>query len=98
MNFYGWRKHLFAPGVPGRMAKGEKLPPQCVGLKFFNVFGPNEYHKGNMMSVLARRFDDGKSGRKVQLCKPHRGGIADGDQRRGFVYVDDVVRVMMWLL
>ena len=66
--------------------------------QFFNVFGPNEYHKGTMMSVLARRFDDVKAGRPVQLFKSHREGIADGDQRRDFIYVDDVVRVMMWLL
>ena len=98
MNLYGWSKHLFDMVVAERMAKREKLPPQCVGLKFFNVFGPNEYHKGSMMSVLARRFDDVKSGRKVQLFKSHREGIADGDQRRDFIYVDDVVRVMMWLL
>jgi ADP-L-glycero-D-manno-heptose 6-epimerase len=50
------------------------------------------------MSVLARRFDDVKAGRPVQLFKSHREGIADGDQRRDFIYVDDVVRVMMWLL
>ena len=62
------------------------------------MFGPNEYHKGTMMSVLARRFDDIKAGRPVQLFKSHRDGIADGDQRRDFIYVDDVVRVMMWLL
>ena len=62
------------------------------------MFGPNEYHKGTMMSVLARRFDDIKAGRVVQLFKSHRDGIADGDQRRDFIYVDDVVRVMMWLL
>ena len=62
------------------------------------MFGPNEYHKGTMMSVLARRFDDIKAGRPVQLFKSHREGIADGDQRRDFIYVDDVVRVMMWLL
>ena len=74
------------------------MPPQWAGLKFFNVFGPNEYHKGTMMSVLARRFDDVKAGRPVQLFKSHREGIADGDQRRDFIYVDDVVRVMMWLL
>ena len=51
-----------------------------------------------MMSVLARRFADIKAGRPVQLFKSHREGIADGDQRRDFIYVDDVVRVMMWLL
>ncbi|WP_454620073.1 ADP-glyceromanno-heptose 6-epimerase [Bradyrhizobium cenepequi] len=98
MNLYGWSKHLFDLAVVERAARGEKLPPQWAGLKFFNVFGPNEYHKGTMMSVLARRFDDIKAGRVVQLFKSHRDGIADGDQRRDFIYVDDTVRVMMWLL
>jgi ADP-L-glycero-D-manno-heptose 6-epimerase len=98
MNLYGWSKHLFDMAVAERAARGDKLPPQWVGLKFFNVFGPNEYHKGAMMSVLARRFDDIKAGRPVQLFKSHREGIADGDQRRDFIYVDDAVRVMMWLL
>jgi ADP-L-glycero-D-manno-heptose 6-epimerase len=98
MNLYGWSKHLFDMAVVERAARREKLPPQWAGLKFFNVFGPNEYHKGSMMSVLARRFDDIKAGRPVQLFKSHREGIADGDQRRDFIYVDDAVRVMMWLL
>jgi ADP-L-glycero-D-manno-heptose 6-epimerase len=98
MNLYGWSKHLFDMAVAERAARGEKLPPQYVGLKFFNVFGPNEYHKGTMMSVLTRRFDDIKAGRVVQLFKSHRNGIEDGDQRRDFIHVDDVVRVMMWLL
>ena len=98
MNLYGWSKHLFDMAVAERAARGERLPPQWAGLKFFNVFGPNEYHKGTMMSVLARRFDDVKAGRPVQLFKSHREGIADGDQRRDFIYVDDVVRVIMWLL
>jgi len=98
MNLYGWRKHLFDMAVVGRAERREKLPPQWAGLKFFNVFGPNEYHKGSMMSVLARRFDDIRSGRAVQLFKSHRNGIADGDQRRDFIYVDDTVRVMLWLL
>jgi ADP-L-glycero-D-manno-heptose 6-epimerase len=98
MNLYGWSKHLFDMAVAERVARGDKLPPQWAGLKFFNVFGPNEYHKGTMMSVLARRFEDIKAGRPVQLFKSHREGIADGDQRRDFIYVDDVVRVMMWLL
>lgn len=98
MNLYGWSKHLFDMAVVARAEKGEKLPPQWAGLKFFNVFGANEYHKGSMASVLARRFDDIKCGRPVQLFKSHRDGIADGDQRRDFIYVDDVVRVMVWLL
>ena len=98
MNLYGWSKHQFDMAVAERAARGERLPPQWAGLKFFNVFGPNEYHKGAMMSVLARRFDDIKAGRAVQLFKSHRNGIADGDQRRDFIYVDDVVRVILWLL
>src|ERR1700736_4479671 len=98
MNLYGWSKHLFDMAVAERAARGERLPPQWAGLKFFNVFGPNEYHKGTMMSVLARRFDDIKAGRAVALFKSHRDGIADGDQRRDFIYVDNVVRVMMWLM
>jgi ADP-L-glycero-D-manno-heptose 6-epimerase len=98
MNLYGWSKHLFDMTVAARAERGDRLPPQWAGLKFFNVFGPNEYHKGTMMSVLARRFDDLRAGRAVQLFKSHRDGIADGDQRRDFIYVDDAVRVMMWLL
>jgi ADP-L-glycero-D-manno-heptose 6-epimerase len=84
--------------VMERASRGEKLPPQCAGLKFFNVFGPNEYHKCTMMSVLARRFGDIKAGRTIELFKSHREGIADGDQRRDFIYVEDVIRVVMWLL
>lgn len=98
MNLYGWSKHLFDMAVAERVARGEKLPPQYAGLKFFNVFGPNEYHKGSMMSVLTKRFDDIKAGRTIELFRSHRDGIADGDQRRDFIYVEDVVRVMMWLL
>jgi ADP-L-glycero-D-manno-heptose 6-epimerase len=98
MNLYGWSKHLFDLAVAERVARAEKLPPQWVGLKFFNVFGPNEYHKGSMASVLARRFGDVRDGRVVQLFKSHREGIADGDQRRDFIYIDDVVRVVLWLL
>jgi len=98
MNLYGWSKHLFDMAVVERASRASMLPPQWAGLKFFNVFGPNEYHKGPMMSVLARRFDDIKAGRSVELFKSHRDGIADGDQRRDFISVDDVVRVVMWLL
>ena len=98
MNLYGWSKKLFDLLVAERATRGEKLPPHWAGLRFFNVFGPNEYHKGSMMNVLAKRFDELKAGRPVQLFKSHRDGIADGDQRRDFIYVDDVTRVIMWLL
>ena len=68
------------------------------GLKFFNVYGPNEYHKGHMASVLAKVFDEAKAGKPVRLFKSHREGIADGDQRRDFIYVDDAIAVLRWLL
>jgi ADP-L-glycero-D-manno-heptose 6-epimerase len=98
MNLYGWSKHLFDQALVDRFTKKEKLPPQWAGLKFFNVFGPNEYHKGEMMSLVAKRFDDAKAGRTVRLFKSHRPGIEDGDQRRDFIYVDDVVAVVRWLI
>ena len=98
MNLYGWSKQLFDLLVAERVRQGVGMPPQWAGLKFFNVFGPNEYHKGAMMSVLARRFDEIRSGASVQLFKSHRPGIADGDQQRDFIYVEDVVRVILWLL
>jgi ADP-L-glycero-D-manno-heptose 6-epimerase len=98
MNLYGWSKHLFDLALLARAAKKQPLPPQWVGLKFFNVFGPNEYHKAEMMSVLCKVFDRAKAGAPVRLFKSHRPGIADGDQRRDFIYVDDVIAVVHWLL
>ena len=98
MNLYGWSKHLFDLAVAERFAKRAKLPPQWAGLKFFNVFGPNEYHKGAMASVLARVFDEAKQGRAVRLFKSHRAGVADGEQQRDFIYVDDAIAVVRWLL
>ncbi len=98
MNLYGWSKHLFDLVVAERNAKRERLPPQWAGLKFFNVFGPNEYHKGAMASVLCRSFDGAKAGAPVRLFKSHRQGVADGDQKRDFIYVDDAVAVTRWLL
>ncbi len=98
MNLYGWSKHLFDLAMVDRVVKTEKLPPQWCGLKFFNVFGPNEYHKGDMMSLVAKRFDDAKAGRTVRLFKSHKPGIEDGDQHRDFIYVDDAVAVVRWLL
>jgi ADP-L-glycero-D-manno-heptose 6-epimerase len=98
MNLYGWSKQQFDLAVVDRFTKKEKLPPQWAGLKFFNVFGPNEYHKGAMASVLARVFEGAKAGQTVKLFKSHKQGIADGDQRRDFIYVDDAIAVVRWLL
>ena len=98
MNLYGWSKHLFDLAVVERAARKDKLPPQWVGLKFFNVFGPNEYHKEEMMSLVAKRFPEAKAGRPVRLFKSHRSGIGDGEQKRDFIYVDDAVSVVHWLI
>jgi ADP-L-glycero-D-manno-heptose 6-epimerase len=98
MNLYGWSKHLFDRALAERHFRGDKLPPRWAGLKFFNVYGPNEYHKGHMMSVLAKVFDRAKAGEPVKLFKSHREGIADGEQRRDFIYVEDTVNVLRWAL
>ena len=98
LNLYGWSKHVFDLAVVDRYVKKEKLPPHWVGLKFFNVYGPNEYHKGHMASVLAKVFDMARSGQPVRLFKSHREGIADGEQRRDFIYIDDAISVLRWLL
>src|SRR6202035_4131573 len=98
MNLYGWSKHVFDLAVVERVARKDKVPPQWAGLKFFNVFGPNEYHKGDMMSLVAKRFDEAKAGGPIQLFKSHRAGVADGEQKRDFIYVDDAVAVVRWLM
>jgi ADP-L-glycero-D-manno-heptose 6-epimerase len=98
LNLYGWSKHLFDLTLAERASSGAALPPQWAGLKFFNVYGPNEYHKGEMMSLVAKRFDEARAGVPVRLFKSHREGIGDGEQKRDFIYVDDAVAVVMWLL
>ena len=98
MNLYGWSKHMFDLAMVDRYTKKEKLPPQWAGMKFFNVFGPNEYHKDKMASVLSRVFDQAKAGQVVRLFKSHKQDVEDGDQRRDFIYVDDAIAVTRWLL
>lgn len=98
LNLYGWTKHQFDLVVAERRLSGLPLPPKCIGLKFFNVFGQNEYHKAQMMSVLAKNYEPVCNGSPVRLFKSHREGIADGEQRRDFVYVNDVVDVVLWSL
>ena len=96
LNAYGWSKALFDVHAV-RAAQRGGAPPQWVGLKFFNVYGPNEAHKGSMKSVVAQIWPDVARGRMVQLFKSHRPDVADGGQLRDFVYVRDVVDVIAWL-
>ena len=98
LNPYGWSKALFDRWAAREEAEGRLLPPQHVGLKFFNVYGPNEYHKGGQKSVVAHIFPDVKSGRPVRLFKSYHPDYADGQQLRDFVWVGDVVDVILWLL
>ncbi len=98
LNLYGRSKARFDLDLAQRARTGGALPPQWVGLKFFNVFGPNEYHKGDMQSVLAKVFPQAKAGAKVRLFKSDRPGVADGEQSRDFIYVLDAANIVMWLL
>ena len=98
LNLYGWSKHLFDQAVAARRAAGQPLPPLCCGLKFFNVYGPNEQHKGAMRSVVHKVFETLSRGDTVELFRSHRPDYADGEQRRDFVFVGDVVAVVLFLL
>ncbi len=97
-NLYGWTKHIFDLHVARVVAAGGKQPPQWVGLKFFNVFGPNEYHKRNMVSLVKAMYDRIHSGQAPRLFHSDRPEIADGAHQRDFIFVDDVVAVMLWFM
>lgn len=97
LNPYGWSKHLVDRRVARLIASDDIAPPQWAGLKFFNVYGPNEGHKGDMMSVVAKLYPKLKAGEPARLFKSHRDGYPDGGQLRDFIYVGDVVDVMLWL-
>jgi len=96
LNLYGWSKHAFDLWAMREAAAGH-APPLWIGLKFFNVFGPNEYHKGDMMSLVSKNYGRIAAGEAIQLFKSHRPDYADGEQRRDFIYVKDCVDVMLWL-
>jgi ADP-L-glycero-D-manno-heptose 6-epimerase len=98
LNAYGWSKHLFDRRVLRALDEGEAAPPQWVGLKFFNVYGPNEWHKGGMQSVIAQKLPLAVAGEAVTLFRSHHPDYPDGGQRRDFVWVGDCVDVVLWLL
>ncbi len=97
LNAYGWSKHLFDRRVARIVERGGATPPQWAGLKFFNVYGPNEYHKATQKSVVAQIYPRAKAGEACTLFRAHRPGIPDGGQKRDFVYVRDCVDQMLWL-
>ncbi|SCA57039.1 ADP-L-glycero-D-manno-heptose-6-epimerase [Candidatus Terasakiella magnetica] len=97
LNAYGWSKHLFDRTVARSLENKEATPPQWAGLKFFNVYGPNENHKGGQQSVVAHVFPDAKQNLMCRLFKSHHPDYEDGGQLRDFVWVGDVVNVILWL-
>jgi ADP-L-glycero-D-manno-heptose 6-epimerase len=98
LNLYGWTKHAFDLLVARSLATSRERPPQWAGLKFFNVYGPNEYHKGKMISVVKVKHDEIAGGGPARLFRSDVPGLADGAQARDFIWVGDVVDVMLWLL
>ncbi len=97
LNPYGWSKKLFDDFAIAEATKGS-APPFWAGLKFFNVYGPNEYHKGGQRSVAHQLFEQIRDTGQVRLFKSHHPDYGDGGQLRDFVHVDDCVKLMIWLL
>ena len=96
LNVYGWSKALFDVFVARQAARGY-APPQWAGLKFFNVYGPNEDHKGVMRSVASQIWPDVAAGRTVKLFRSYHSDFPHGGQKRDFVYVRDAADVVLWL-
>lgn len=94
LNPYGVSKNEFDKWA----LQQTEQPPFWAGLKFFNVYGPNEFHKARMASVIFHSFNQIQQNGVVKLFRSHREGIKDGEQLRDFVYVKDVVKVMYWLM
>lgn len=98
LNPYGWSKWLFDQYVSMALERGQKIPPQWAGLRFFNVYGPNEYHKGDQKSVACNIFPHAIQNRPVHLFKSYNSAYPDGGQMRDFISVKDCVSVIAWLL
>lgn len=93
LNMYGYSKHLFDMWI-----RRNNFLDKVAGLKYFNVYGPNEYHKGDMRSVVHKAFGQIMTEGKVKLFKSYRDGIKDGEQKRDFVYVKDAVDMTLFFM
>ncbi|MEO7922158.1 MAG: ADP-glyceromanno-heptose 6-epimerase [Chitinophagaceae bacterium] len=100
LNPYGVSKNEFDKWAirESRVGSREPVPPFWAGLKFFNVYGPNEYHKGRMASVIFHSYNQAKATGKVKLFRSHKPEFEDGKQLRDFIYVEDVAAVCYWLM
>jgi ADP-L-glycero-D-manno-heptose 6-epimerase len=94
LNPYGISKNEFDKWA----IQQDSVPPFWAGLKFFNVYGPNEYHKARMASVIFHAFNQVQQTGKVKLFKSHKAGFKDGEQLRDFIYVKDIVSICYWLM
>jgi len=94
LNLYGWSKHIFDRLI----LKKKRKPSQFVGLKFFNVYGPNELHKNEMRSVVLKIYEKVSNNLQVNLFKSHNVRFKDGEQLRDFIYVKDVISIIEWFL
>ena len=94
LNVYGRSKHEFDLWVLGQKA----APPSWWGLKFFNVYGPGESHKGRMASPVFHGFNEISKTGRMTLFKSHQEGVADGEQKRDFIFVDDIVKLCLFCL
>lgn len=92
LNIYGYSKHLF-----DIWAYRNNLLKQIAGIKFFNVFGPNEYHKGEMRSVIHKKFYEIMETGKANLFKSYKPQYKDGEQKRDFIYIKDAVKIIMFI-
>ena len=95
LNGYGYSKQLFDLWVKHQ---AENFPKQYVGLKFFNVYGPNEYFKGSMASMVFHGYKQIQESGEIRLFKSYNPNYADGEQLRDFIYVKDVCEVIYWML
>ena len=92
LNPYGWSKQIIDQWV----LEETITPPSWYGFKFFNVYGPNEYHKGRMASVVFHACNQIRQTGKMKLFRSHRPDIADGYQSRDFIYIQDVIETLYW--
>ncbi len=97
MNAYGWSKHAFDRRIARIVSENGPRPPHWAGLKFFNVYGPNEYHKGRMISVALKNYREISNTGKAVLFRSHNPAYPDGGQKRDFVWVGDCVNIALWL-
>jgi ADP-L-glycero-D-manno-heptose 6-epimerase len=98
LNAYAQSKHEFDLWVADEWRRGTNVPPQWAGLKFFNVYGPNEFHKGTQASLVPQIYPVAARGEAYSLFKSHRADYPDGGQKRDFIFVDDCCDIILWLL